>query len=294
MDCAAFSSPEMAAHFETFGRWLRQAVGEHKGALTIHRYLLFFTDIERQWGAIPDYQVLLAHFGAAKLRQVLLPMRWMEETGLVAPDDAAKAEDSDRRRIAATIDKISAGSKERAIIDGYYTSLMEHLKESKTTIRSIRLALSPAAALLLMAGEMERIPPDQDVLDTYLAKTPGQRAAVSGFVRHLREQHGADIALPKVDSDGAHRGRRKALEAEVMALMKQGGDGDKFRRRWLSVALAFFHGLPRKVGKTVPDENVSTSDGGVVVVWANRQYWVPSHDLSDGDSVRARSAVRPG
>jgi hypothetical protein len=69
----------MAGHFDSFGHWLGQKVGGHKAALTIHRYLPFFMDIERQWRTIPDYHVLLNHFGTQHLRRVLLPMRWMEE-----------------------------------------------------------------------------------------------------------------------------------------------------------------------------------------------------------------------
>ena len=107
IDCAAFSLPGMAAHFKTFGTWLRQKVGEHKAALTIHRYLPFFMEIERQWKTIPGYAELLEHFGAARLRRVLLPMRWFEENGFIVPDNAAKAEDSDRRSIAATLNKIN-------------------------------------------------------------------------------------------------------------------------------------------------------------------------------------------
>lgn len=275
IDCAAFSSPEMAAHFGTFGAWLGQTVGEHKAALTIHRYLPFFTDIERQWRTIPNYGELLAHFGAATLRQVLLPMRWMEATGSVVPDEAAKAEDSDRRRIAATLGKLNEGSTGRVILEGYYGVLLASLKAGTTTVRSIRLALSPAAALLLMAGRAERMPPDQSLLGAYLTNAPGQRAAMSGFVGYLREKHGADLVLPKAALDIAQRKRRKRLEAELLALMREGGEGDEFKRRWLSVALAYFHGLPMKVGKMVGDDGVSPSGGGMVVAWANRKYWLP-------------------
>lgn len=275
MDCAAFSVPRMATHFEAFGHWLMDLVGEHKATLTIHRYLQFFTEVERIWKDFPEFSVLLTHFGTAKLRRVLLPMRWMEVTGLVVPDAAAKADDSDLRRIAVTVDNFAKGTKERALLEGYHKALMENMNAGKMILHSVRLALSPAGALLHKAAEMKRIPPDQDALDVYLAKAPGQRAAISGFVRYLREVHGAKIALPKVDLGRAQLQRRKRLESELLALMKEGGNDNEFKKKWLPVALAYFHGLNKRVGLMVKDADIIQVDGGLAITWNNDVYWLP-------------------
>lgn len=276
MDCASFSIPRMASQFEAFGQWLGKEVGEHKAAIMLHRYLLFFLGIEKQWVAIPDYSALLVYFGAPRLRRALLPMRWMQEIGLVVPDAVAREEDSDRRRIFATLDKVKKGTRERTILDGYHKALMMGLKDKETTLRSIRLAMTPAAALLLKGRDMGRTPPDQQALGAYLEKTPGQRAAVSGFVRYLREKYGVEITPPRIDSGKAERNRRKKLEAEMLVLMRECGDGDEFRRRWLSVALAYFHGLPRKIGKTIRGEQITAhGDGSLTIVWSSQKYWLP-------------------
>ncbi|WP_223912165.1 hypothetical protein [Rhodoferax lithotrophicus] len=68
-------------------------------------YLSSWT-LKKQWQAIPEYTILLKYFGTPGLRKVLLPMRWMMETGLVVMDAVAKAEDSEQRRVAATLEKI--------------------------------------------------------------------------------------------------------------------------------------------------------------------------------------------
>jgi len=58
--------------------------------------------------------------------------------------------------------------------------------------------------------------------------------------------------------------------------MREGGEGEEFRRRWLSVALAYFHGLPKEVGRRVPIERVTTQgDVGFIIVWNEKEYWVP-------------------
>lgn len=277
MDCTAFSLPRMAMHFEVFGHWLMVLVGVNKAAQTIHRYLPFFMEVERNWKDFPEFAVLLAHFGTAKLRHVFLPMRWMEVTGVVVPDMAAKADDSDRRRIAVTLDKFAKGMKARALLEGYYKTLMKNMNAGKMTLHSIRLALSPAAALLCKASEMDRIPPNQRVLDIYLAKRPGQRAAISGFVRYLREVHGAKIALPKANRGRALRQRRKKLEIELLQLMRAGCYSSELKKQWLSVSLAYFHGLNRRVGFQVWNKCLSESDDGLVVVWNNESYWLPMY-----------------
>lgn len=285
MDCATFSAPVMAEHFRVFGEWVGKEVGYHKAAITLHRYLAFFLDIENQWKFIPEYTVLLKQFGTLRLRRVLLPMRWMQEAGLVVPDNVAKEEDSDQRRIVATLDKVGKDTRERAILDGYCNGLMADLKDEKTTLCSIRLAMTPAATLLLKGREMGVTPPDQKVLDTYLEKTPGQRAAVSGFVCYLRDRHEIQIVLPTAKSEQVQKNRKKRLEAEMLVLMREGGEGEEFRRRWLSVALAYFHGLPRKVGSSIQSEQIlGHEDGSLSIEWGEQKYWIPfawSTDVTD-------------
>ena len=275
MDQAAFRVPGMAKRFTDFGDWLIQHVGEHKAALTIHKYLAFFLDIEHEWHDIPNYEALLGHFSAAGLRRSLLPMRWMEETGLVTPDAAAREADSDRRRIEASLAKLPEGSRIRMILEGYRQYLMQRVATGTTTLRSVRLALSPAASLLAFADDMDCMPPDRKALDGFLHQAPGQRAALAGFVKYLREEQGADIALLKRDSGRAYRNRRKKLEAEMLALMREGVTDWKRGRRWLGVALAYFHDLPVKTGQNVRDGDITADESGMTVRVGGGSYWIP-------------------
>ena len=271
----AFAVPAMAAHFTSFGNWLSHQVGNNKAAITLQRYLPFFLDIEKQWKAIPEFLLLLKQFGTLRLRRALLPMRWMEETGIVVPDAAEKNKDSNLRRIDNTLNKLGKVSKERTILNGYYKSLMVDLTNGQTTICSIRLALSPAATLLLKGKEMSCIPPDQSVLNAFLEAIPGQRAAISGFVRYLRDKHAIEIGLPKADTVRALQNRRKKLETEMLLLMRDGDGGEAAMRKWISVALAYFHGLPRKAGRMLGDENIREEESGLVVMFKGKTYWVP-------------------
>lgn len=274
IDCAAFKLSAMAEYFQSYAVWLGLNVGAHKAAITLHSYLPFFLETERQFNGIPKYEALLQHFGAAKLRKALLPMRWMEVCKIIVVDKIAREANTEHRRIAALLKKVIHLSMPHKLLMGYHQLLEDDCKREKTTLRSIRLALLPAVSLLLVGAKMKEIPPNQKVLDAYLQKTPGQRAAVSGFVNYLRDVHNVDVKLPKLNVKKNQLNRKKKLEAEMLEMMKA-GRSKASDREWLSVALAYFHGLPKKIGKTIGCENIiDNADGGIEVIWSGRKYWL--------------------
>lgn len=277
INCASFKLESMSVHFKAFSGWLGIKVGCHKAAVTLNHYLPFFVAVEKQFSEILNYDLLLNHFGAAKLRKVLLPMQWMEASGLVTVNVITREDNTEKRRIEALLNKLGDKTKARNLADGYYRLLHEDLERNKTTLRSIRLVLSPCVSLLLRSAEMSLTPPNQKALNAYLAKSSGQRSAISGFICHLRNVHCVEIQLPKLDKNKAQRNRRKKLETQILALMKA-GKANTENREWLSVALAYFHGLPKRVGKTIASENIiDTANGGVTVSWNGLRYWLKTN-----------------
>ena len=242
---AGLASPVLAKRFGEFGAWLVEKTGERKAALNVNRHLEFFQQIEHQWGDIPDYARLLQHFGAAGLRRYLSARRWMEDAGLLTVDRAAREADSDRRRIDATLDRLPAGSKARDILEEYGNRLRLRVKRDETTLRSMRLALTPAARLLDAAVARRRLPPDQRTLDAFLREAPGQASALSGFVSHLRRVHGAELTMPKRRALQLQRERRAKLLPELLAVMRESSAGGIVSKRWVQLALQYF---PRPSG----------------------------------------------
>ena len=272
---AGFNVPEMQTAFGELGEWLLSEVGENKAAISIHKYLPFFVEIEKRFGKIPGYADLLAHFGAESLRRVRLPMSWLKEKRNIVPDVQAREEDSVRRQIDAIVASIPIGSPASKTLTDYQDRLVKRLAAGKSSLRSVRLALRPAASLLLLADKTGAKLPDQTTLDRYLVEAPGQKAAITGFVNFLNEQHGLAL-VSTVNVKQVSEVRRKKLEAELIALVRNGGEGEDFRRRWLSLALAYFHGLPKGVGKTLKDQNIVVTEGnGVTVSWNDANYWIP-------------------
>ena len=114
----------------------------------------------------------------------------------------------------------------------------------------------------------------------------GGETVQDGFVGYLRDCRGAEMTLPKRDAGPARRRRRRKLEAEMLALMKEGGKDGKaereLRKRWLSAALAYFHDLPVKAGRNVGDEDVTADESGMTVRVGGNDYWIPHPESGEG------------
>ncbi|MGK5069551.1 hypothetical protein [Janthinobacterium sp. RT4P48] len=278
LDEAGLSTPRMVSSFRDFGNWLIVQVPAQKAAQSIHRYFPFFYEMEEQWGAIPTYENLLMHFTAEGLRRVRLPMRWLSESALVIVDADTRESASEHRRLKAIGSLLEADKDSTAIFLAYKETLFARMGTGKTTLRTVRLLLQSAAALLAQClTDGVRIP-GQPTLDRYLAKVPGQRNNISGFVSFLNSKY--DLCI-RVDHGSKHAAARrtKKLEIDLVALLGEDNHDAIFLRRWLSISLAYFHGLPRKAGMSLKDEQVlALVDGSFNVTVDQTQYWVPHWD----------------
>ena len=199
----------------------------------------------------------------------------MEAARLVVVDADAREADSERRRIEATLNRLPAGSEAAVVLAGYHATLRARAKAGKCTLRSAPLALSPAAGLLETAAAGRGLPPDQRTLAAFLRQSPGQQAAISSFVTYLRRAYGTDLALPRRNPLQREKDRRANLLPELLAVMRKGGDTGTVDRRWLRIALQYFHDLPARAGKNAADNDVATDAEGITVRVKNQTYWIP-------------------
>lgn len=276
IDRAALAEPAMERAFQEFGDWLLVKVGPAKAAITIHRYLSFFIKMGKVWKAIPSYADLLKHFGAEGLRRVRLPMKWLAETRGVISDALAREADSEHRRIEAIMASVPHGTLAGQALRAYRDELMRRVTAGSTSIRSVRLSLRPAASLLLASRGLKDGLPNQAALDRYLIDAPGQRAALTGFANYLNRQSSLGL-VPRVNERRVKAARRGRLEAEMMELMREGKktDNANIQRKWVSVALEYFHGLPRRSGTSVRNDQITAEGNGFSVLLDDRKYWIP-------------------
>jgi len=275
LDEAGLSSVQFVLLFRAFGTWLLDRVQAQKAALSIHRYFPFFYEMEKRWEEVPTYPQLVAYFSAEGLRRVRLPMRWLLETSQVHVDSQQREDASDQRRIEAILSSIPPGTPASTVLFAYKEALQARIVAGKTSLRTVRLSLRPAASLLVNQKKVGFNLPEQNDLDHYLLGAPGQKAAITGFVSFINQNYSKKLSI-RIDEKKISSIRRKKLETEIKALVVENGCSDEFKLKWISVGLMYFHGLPRSVGRKVAKGGISTDkNGNFSILWLEKSYWLP-------------------
>lgn len=284
IDIAAvvFGRKENAEIFRAFGEWLREDAGAHPAAVKINRYFEFFLEMWSLDGNIPDAITLLEHFSPGVMRKNFQPLRFLEEKGFVKITTADREEVTERKRIKGVIAQSSEFGRAHIFMIRYHDRLAERMREGVIGLSSVRLALSPALALLRTAiGNGRELPRHEDLLE-YLGRAPGQRAAVSGFVCLLRDEFGAELALPSAKLLRCKKLRRRpenrlALERELIELLRSKDKSEEGRRELVELSLRYFHrvppGMARKMAREYPVKKTPTGDTAVSCGRVN--YWLP-------------------
>ncbi|WP_460149517.1 hypothetical protein [Pseudomonas sp. S3_E10] len=267
----------MSKLFGDFGAWLLTEIGSKPAALKINQYFLFFRLIEKTWGQVPTYEQLLDRFGAGGLRKAEVPMRWLQFACDTVVDEAVREHHSETRRVAELLNSV-IDPKSNEILKRYHASLLVKMEQGAISLRSVRLSLRPAVDLLHLAEMNANAMPSQNNLERFWRVSPGQLAAVTGFVNFLNRTF--DLKLEsRPEKRLMEKARREKKEKELLQLIRDRRDDDDFDRKWIAVALTYFHGVSRVSSKqlvytvapykTVPGFNVTLGEN---------QLWVPSCD----------------
>ncbi|MBK9497575.1 MAG: hypothetical protein IPO08_24240 [Xanthomonadales bacterium] len=268
---------EHAEVFRDFARWLCTEVGAQKAAVTLLKYLQFFVEVASLGVKTPPYPELLQYFSTMGLRRNLLPMRFFELTSRVVVDEQQKQDASDQRRIEATLSGAPSASCLRELLHQYHGALRRRLAAGKTSLRSVRLSLTPAAALLTIAAESGRSLPTQDDLLQYLSSTPGQWAAVTGFVNFLSVEHGAPLQMPAKTERRSTFRLRRGLERAIAKQLESDLSEPAARAALLESTLRYFHHMPARVAKqaVAGGSLTASTDGSAFVFHAGTSYRLP-------------------
>ncbi len=141
---AAFSTEAVRDLFKTFTAWLVDEIGLQKTARTLNDHQGFFVELDVQFAGLPEADTLLRHFGSATLRAAELPMRWLAATGRIHLSDAAKKDESDRRRIERTLLAFPDESTASSLLHAYHQRLDAKMDQGRTSLGSVRLSISCA------------------------------------------------------------------------------------------------------------------------------------------------------
>lgn len=271
----AFKEDIVANEYKDFCFWLTQRIGFNKAALTIKRYLQFYVEIETRWNKIPNYQELIVHFGSSNLRKVLLPYTWLIETKKIIPIKGLRELDTDQKCISKVLKRFVSCTFKQSLVEEYYNYLLKRYDTGKLSLRSLRLAITPVANLIQKLKNSLDPVLFQKVICEYLAETPGQRTAIIGYVQYLKKELNILVSIPPPNLSKQKIMKHQTLEMKLIhSLLNQNASLITKRER-LSLALSYFHNLPRSVGLNIKEKDIIEESTGIIVVWNDQKYWIP-------------------
>ena len=156
----AFESTYLKQQYESYTDWLEKKIGSHKAALYINKHTHFFMKTEIDWNkSVPTPKQLLARLRSSGLRKFELVMQWLKEVHDIQIDMDNKQSCSERDQMEKLVQSILQPSLAYDVVLEYKNKLEEKIKRGDTSIRSARLAVKPAVALMLSMGqESTRLP----------------------------------------------------------------------------------------------------------------------------------------
>ncbi|WP_206430276.1 hypothetical protein [Pseudomonas chlororaphis] len=292
VNSAGFTSPRIQQLYEAFSQWLLSRSGPHKAALTINGYYSFFAKLDEQWGDVPTYDHLLAVFGAAGLRQAENPMRWLQHIGVVTVSAERREEHSEQRRVSELLSELSDFWSNQ-LLHGYHAELVQRFERSETDLRSVRIALRAAVSFLKLAELAPQALPKTKALEAFWRSSPGQVAAVTGFVGFLNRAYSTELKA-RPEKRWLEKARREKAERELVALLD--GANVASEPLWIAKALAYFHNV-RRVNRKILVYRAESFNGaaGYSVEHEGQSLWVPSATtyIRDPAGTRATPEQHP-
>lgn len=274
-----FSSVEFEGLFRRFGEWLLSFSGPHNAALRINVHYKFFRELEVTWGAVPGYQDLLDHFSASGLRRAENPMRWLVQTGLVSPNESLREDSSEWKRVERVLAEINAPWP-ASLMSGYFKVLSARLEQAVTSVLTVRLALRAAASFLTFCDlEADTFPVQKD-LEAYWSGSPGQVAALTGFVNYLNSHYTLKLdAQP--DRKWLKRAKKAKAEKALIALLHESPKRPNFEARWICAASAYFHERKLRRKELVYTPKNYQGVAGFEIGVDSDLLWIPAPDSNE-------------
>lgn len=280
-----FRSAHVRQAFGEYVAWAMLEIDHKRLSLTLRKHVEFFDVLDQQSDRLWDGDFLLKVFGTPKLRKYELPVRWMKEERAVTFCAVAKEASADQLKIQALMQRAPVDSPGFEVLQAFHDSLQARVTSGQLKSRSMRFALHPAFNLLQGTMPPWQSLPDQQALVIMLAKTPGQKAAVSTFIGFLKKRYSVQLSLPK-KLPATSTVRNRQLGHQLAQLSRAEIRDDAFFLRWALTSLQFFHNLTLAQAQGLLKHAALTvhSDGNEFRHTGQR-YWIPAPP-----SMRARAA----
>lgn len=273
-----FESNYLKNIYVQYIEWLENKVGANKAALYISKHTHFFVQTESLWNdSVPTAHQLLVALRSSGLRKFELVVLWLhEQLGIQIPVDKKNdvSEIDQLEKLIASLPQPSLGFE---TISAYKKQLENKIIRGKTSIRSARLAIKPAVALMMHMNQGCDQLPNLKNVKSYLAEYSGQAAALTGYINFLNENYDTSIdylALKK--SEFLNQKQKENLERVIVKLASLNDPENVLE--WVKVGLQYFHQLSYVEVLKVTFEMILKEDSGITVLYRGQSYWLPKNN----------------
>ncbi|EHU1705208.1 MULTISPECIES: hypothetical protein [Acinetobacter calcoaceticus/baumannii complex] len=270
----------LQTYFKNYTEWLEQRLGAHKTALLISKHIYFFQEISDLWiKQVPSYTVLLQRLRPSGIRKYLLPMQWLSTVHNLQIDIQAKEYCSEIDQLNKLLNSCSESLFSSQILQDYYKVLIKRVDDGKISIRSARLAMKPAAALMFQVSKSRFDMPQEWHIKHYLSEHPGQAASLVGFIVFLKKSYSVNLSYSFIkNSNFLKEARNHKLEREILKLIRAPEESFDLLR-WVKVCLKYFHKLNAVHCMEIQLSMINDIDEGLVINFRKENYWIPKRSI---------------
>lgn len=218
-----------------------------KGIMLVNRQIIkdyqvfnFLEKWRRQYCKWPSYEEYAEALTVKKTRTYLLVTKFLQEKRIIIINTEIKSQIADKNTIDRLLERIPKYSELRIYLDNYYVHMLHKYEQGKISIRSFRLALTPAVSMLELGLLQNKKQPDMELVRQYLWLHYGQFAAITGFVNFLKLQ--ISIYMPRVDDFHFKRptSSRQSIKQKLISLLRS---TDISIEQYIYLAMEYYHGI---------------------------------------------------
>ncbi len=241
-------SPYLSDAFNKFCEWLQNTRNIQFAAENINLYFAYFMSLDKlanNLGRTPSYEEVVKQLSVAETRKNLLVTRFLDQENIIIINQENKDYYANNDSILRYLGCFDENSFFKKSISHYYDILDKKLKEGKTSIRSIRLALTPAVKLFKCCEHYGLEKPCNKILYGFLWVSPGQKSAITGFINYLNNQYKLGLELPEKNTIKLIRPSesRKQLKQKFLAMLRNKQSTQQYQESLLISALNYLHGV---------------------------------------------------
>jgi len=266
--------------FYEFSYWLAQRRGFLFASTALKNYYPMFLAIDKYAQVLeryPSYKELLEKFTSSMLNKHSLVITFLNEKKILKIDLNIKEEYANRNKITKDLCTFPIGSYRSKILHAYYETLHYKYTQKKTTIRSIRLALTPAVKFLEYTTQTDEKTISNQSLNDYLWVYAGQKSAITGFISFLNKKYNLILEIPKEKIKFKRPNKSKAqLKQAYIGALRNNENSQYAKHNLLVLSIEYLHDIAVHKNIILPLHGVKQKkDGDCYIRLGSKEFYLP-------------------